>query len=89
MQTLNELRTEIDSIDEKLQLLLNERATVAKKIGEVKTAMQSDIRQPDREKEILDNIFHRNNGPLSNEALIQIFQEIINACRKIQTTQKP
>ena len=50
MRTLDELREDIDRVDEVLVRLLNERARVAVEIGRVKKEKGIEIYQPEREK---------------------------------------
>ena len=87
---LNKLRENIDALDEKIQELIIQRADIAKKIGEFKRQNQEETVYfyPEREAEILKNIIERNIGPLSNEALVKIFTEIISSCRGIQKLPK-
>ena len=49
MPTLDELRDDIDRVDEVLVRLLNERARVACEIGKLKKAQGVEIYQPERE----------------------------------------
>ncbi len=76
------LRVDIDSIDNKLVELLNERARLALKIGIAKGG--KDIVRPDREQAVMNNISAANKGPLADEGLQEIFKKIISICRQIQ-----
>ena len=81
---LKELRGEIDVINQKILLLLNERAEVVLEIGELKRENSMEVYDPGREKEIENKLVEINNGPLPNESVIKIFREIISACRALQ-----
>jgi chorismate mutase/prephenate dehydratase len=83
---LTEIRAQIDNIDTQIQELITERAYLAKNVALAKTAEeeQPNFYRPEREDEILRNVIARNQGPLSNETLTQIFQEIMSGCLALQ-----
>jgi chorismate mutase/prephenate dehydratase len=87
-EQLRILRKTIDDIDAKVIALLNSRAEVAKKIGDIKKEVGEKTYVFLREAEIYDNIKKINKGPLKNEALKNIFREIISACRNLQEPYK-
>ena len=67
---LNSVRDKIDSLDERILSLLNERADLAIKAGEAK---QESIKyKPAREATILNKLKDTNKGPLSNNQIISI-----------------
>jgi|GEM_PF-317489 len=84
---LKELRNRIDVINREILALLNERARVVLEIGELKARNSMEIYDPAREKEIENKLAQINTGPLSDEAVIKIFREIISACRDLQQTK--
>lgn len=76
-------RNRIDSIDQQIHELLNERARVAKQVGASKIAqgMQTaDFYRPEREAQVLRKAIERNKGPLKNEEIVRLFREIMSAC---------
>lgn len=77
-------RKKIDELDQRLVELLNERARAAKEIGSLKRNTQMPIYEPEREREIFENVRQRNSGPLPDRELVQIFERIIDVMRKIQ-----
>lgn len=85
-QDLLKLRTRIDALDEQLQALISERARCAQQVAEVKRAAgeQNDFYRPEREAEVLRRAATRNQGPLSNESLVQIYRELMSACRGLE-----
>ena len=54
--TLDDLRQDIDRVDEVLVRLLNERARCVCEIGRLKKAQGIAIYQPDREKDVLKHV---------------------------------
>lgn len=84
MKTLTDVRNEIDQIDAEIQALLIRRANLSLDAKKIKLLNGDDVFCLEREKEILKMISERNQGPLSDDQLIQIFEAIILACRSIQ-----
>ena len=82
---LEDWRKEIDSIDEQIVRLVNQRAKIAKKIGVLKAAAGLPVIDETREDEILRNVAARSNGVLKREAIIRIFRTLIRESRNIQT----
>lgn len=82
-QSLQALREQIDALDSKIQLLLNDRAQVVLNVGKIKRAaklVKAAYYRPEREVRMLRSIMRRNQGPLPDEAMGRLFQEIISAC---------
>ena len=71
------LRKEIDALDSKIVDLLNERAKIVLKIGEIKKQKQAQIYVPNREQEIYSRIKSQNKGPLTDECLVAIYRELM------------
>lgn len=78
------LRGEIDTINQDILVLLNKRAEVVLKIGELKKENSMAVYDPGREKEIENNLAEMNTGPMPDESVIKIFREIISASRNLQ-----
>ncbi|HEY4366054.1 MAG TPA: prephenate dehydratase [Steroidobacteraceae bacterium] len=80
---LKVFRDRIDTIDAKIQALMNERAQCAKQVGASKQAQglqTADFYRPEREAQVLRNAVARNQGPLRNEEIVRLFREIMSAC---------
>ena len=75
-QELGSLRDGIDAIDGELLRLINERAKLAHRIGEIK---QGNIYRPEREAQVLRRIAEKNPGPLSAEAAQRILTYLARA----------
>ena len=85
MPTLEEMRRDIDRIDEVLVRLLNERARCACEIGKLKKTQNVEIYQPDREKQVLEHVRSvAAEGPLEPEALVRLFERIIDEARRLE-----
>ena len=79
---LTEIRKRINDIDERLQALINERATIAQQVGVAKGELGSavDYYRPEREAEVLRSVMERNQGPMRDEEMLRLFREIMSAC---------
>lgn len=81
---LQESRKRIDSIDEQIVTLLNRRAAEVKRIGRIKAAAGIPLVDPGREAEIYRRIAAENFGHIENEALMRIFERIVEESRLMQ-----
>ena len=80
------LRQAIDGIDAKILDLINQRLSLAGQIGALKTQVGLQITDTGREKEILNRLLEKNNGPISADGLRNIFEAIIVEGRSMQQT---
>jgi chorismate mutase/prephenate dehydratase len=79
--TLKNIRSRIDSIDDRIVDLLTERATLAQDIGHAKSGAKY---RPEREAQVLRRVIARNRGPLPAAALTRLYAEIMSACRSLE-----
>ena len=56
IRNLAELRTEIDAVDQQLLALLNQRASLANEVGELKRAEGSPVFRPEREAQVINGL---------------------------------
>jgi len=79
---LEQVRAEIDRLDEQIQGLISERARLAFRVrqskGEARQAV--DYYRPEREAQVLRAVQERNKGPLSDDEMLRLFREIMSAC---------
>ena len=84
-RTLDDLREDIDRVDEVLVRLLNERARVACEIGKLKKELGIEVYQPDREKQVLAHVRGvAAEGPLGSDAIARLFERIIDEARRLE-----
>ena len=81
-EILKQYRDQIDTIDEQLLKLVNERAKLAQQIGSLKD--DGVIYRPEREAQVLRRLQANNNGPLSAEAVSNIFRGVMSNCRALE-----
>jgi chorismate mutase len=85
MPTLDDLRHDIDRVDEVLVRLLNERARVACEIGRMKKELGIEVYQPEREKQVLAHVRGiAAEGPLGADAIARLFERIIDEARRLE-----
>jgi chorismate mutase-like protein len=85
VRSLDDLRDDIDRVDEVLVRLLNERARVACEIGKLKKQMGIEVYQPEREKQVLAHVRGvAAEGPLGSEAIARLFERIIDEARRLE-----
>jgi chorismate mutase len=83
--TLEELRRDIDRVDEVLVRLLNERARRVCEIGRLKKSLGLEVYQPDREKDVLTHVRTvACEGPLGPDAIGRLFERIIDEARRLE-----
>ena len=83
--TLDDLRRDIDRVDEVLVRLLNERARCVCEVGRLKKAQGVEIYQPDREKDVLKHVREvACEGPLGPDAIGRLFERIIDEARRLE-----
>jgi chorismate mutase-like protein len=79
---------QIDSLDQRLLSLLNERAHVAELVGEVKKREGTPFFRPDRVAQVIDKMQKTNGGPLKDLHVAAIWREIMSACLALESPQR-
>ncbi|MET3182552.1 MULTISPECIES: prephenate dehydratase [unclassified Variovorax] len=87
-ESLADLRVQIDSLDQRLLSLLNERAHVAELVGEVKKREGTPYFRPDRVAQVIDKMQKSNGGPLKDIHVAAIWREIMSACLALESPQR-
>ncbi len=81
---LQELRDKLDSIDNTLLELINERMEIVHQVGALKAQSGGAIYRPEREKAIIDRLDALNNGKLNRNAIEALFLEIFAISRNLE-----
>lgn len=84
---LENLRKRIEGINDEILALLQERGTLAKKIGEEKRKQGTQVYDPQREKEMLNHLIDNNQGPYNDNTIKQLFKEIFKASTDLQKSE--
>jgi chorismate mutase/prephenate dehydratase len=82
--SLETLREKLRKKDREIAKLLNERAKLSIEVGKVKDLKGREAYDPSQESKVYDQLSRTNKGPLSNNALKNIFEEIISSSRALQ-----
>lgn len=82
--TIETWRKRIDTIDEQLLTLLNERAVCAVEIGKLKKAKSIPLYSPEREKTVIRKLLEKNPGPLDDKSIRTLFERIIDESRHLE-----
>ncbi len=86
--SLEDLREKIDVIDTDLLKLLNERADVVHKVGELKKREGLEIYAPDREEKLLKKLVSKSEGRLPEKSIRAIYREIMSAALALEEDLK-
>jgi chorismate mutase/prephenate dehydratase len=79
-----ELRAEIDRLDNEIQGLINQRAAQVLEIARLKEAGGGPFYRPEREAQILSRLAERNQGPFPAGDMVRIFREIMSSCLALE-----
>lgn len=85
-KTLQQLRDDIDALDQQIQSLISQRARCAQQVAEVKRQEDADavFYRPEREAQVLRAVMARNTGPIGNEEMARLFREIMSVCLALE-----
>lgn len=81
-EQLNQLRQQINQLDDELLRLLNRRAALAQQIGHLKE--DGVVLRPEREAQVLRRLQQANTGPLPDSAVAALFTEVMSHCRALE-----
>ncbi|MBT4518760.1 MAG: chorismate mutase, partial [Halieaceae bacterium] len=95
-RNLEQVRADIDAIDQEIQALISRRAECAQRVAAIKMAELVAARErgepevdvvyyrPEREAQVLKRILDRNEGPLDGQTVAHIFREVMSACLALE-----
>lgn len=87
-EKLQQLREQIDRIDDQLLELLNQRARLVLEIGKIKKQEQRRFHVLEREEAIYQRLVKSNPGPFPSAAIRPIFREIMSASLSLEKILK-
>ena len=85
---LEQYREEIVSLNDQVLELLSKRGELAQKIGEEKIKQGTRVYDPQREKEMINQLLDKNKGPFNDNVIKQLFKEIFKASTDLQKKNK-
>lgn len=84
---IDKLRSEINKIDKELLYLFNRRASVVVELAKIKKKLGKPLFDPEREKNIFVSVTDKNPGPLGSDAIVRLFERIIDESRRLERTE--
>jgi len=81
---LDDIRKQIDAIDQQLLDLLSQRADLVHEVGMVKKRDGLQIYAPDREQALLERLVKMNQGRLPEKSIRAIYREIMSAALALE-----
>jgi chorismate mutase len=79
-------RQQIDSLDQRIVDLIQQRARVVKKVGEIKREAHLPVTVPSREQQVVEKAQAlAQAGPLPAEAVGRIYQKLVEEMRNWET----
>ena len=84
---LKDFREEINSIDIELLFLFNRRANLVVDLARIKKQQGKELFDPERERDIFVTLTDKNPGPLTPEAIVRLFERIIDESRRLERTE--
>ncbi len=81
MKTLEDIRTEIDEIDEQLMVLLDKRIELVKEVKELKRANNIAVLDEKREQDIYKNIVKNCSN---SKVITTIYHKILDETKNLQ-----
>lgn len=85
--SLDSLRSRIDSIDDQILALLEQRAAVAEEVAKYKRSAQAQapkFHDPERERRVLERLQSKGAGRFPREAIRTVFREVMSACLSLE-----
>jgi chorismate mutase len=83
-QGISGWRNKIDTLDEQIVQLINERAQAAIAIGDLKHQGSLPVYEPKREQTVFEHVRRVNQGPLPDHEMQHIFERILDVMRSLQ-----
>ena len=81
---INILRNKIDHLDNQILDFLVQRFSISREIGEIKSSSGIEIRDPDREKEIIERLANKLAGKLNIDDISSIFGPVYKISKRLQ-----
>ena len=81
---LDEVRREIDVVDDHILALLNRRAALVRQAADLKTSLSVPFYNPTRERQVTERLSTANQGPFPTESIRSVYREIFSACLSLE-----
>jgi chorismate mutase / prephenate dehydratase len=81
---LDDLRTRIDAIDDRILALLEQRADIVAGVAHAKQGTGLPAYDPERERAVLERLAQKGAGRFPRESIVAVYREVMSACLSIQ-----
>ena len=85
---LRRLRARIDAVDRRIVGLINERAELTRAVGAEKLRLGRQVRDAEREREVLLRVSMANEGPTPQADLLAIYRRLIASARALESRER-
>jgi chorismate mutase len=86
-RALNSSRQRLDSIDDQIVKLLNERAQVVREVGLIKKQFHAPASAPGREEQVLRRTAGQARAPLTPSAVDAIYKAILHEMSSMEAAE--
>ena len=86
-QALSTSRQRIDSIDDQMVRLLNERAQVVREVGLIKKQYNAPASAPGREEQVLRRVAGQARAPLTSQAVEAVYKTILREMSAMEAVE--
>jgi chorismate mutase-like protein len=86
-QALESSRQRIDSIDDRIVTLLNERAQVVREAGLIKKKFHAPASAPGREEQVMRRVSGKAQAPLAPTAVEAIYRSILHEMSAMEAAE--
>ena len=87
MATLEELRNQLDEIDNRMAELYQMRMDVCQQVGEYKVKAGRKVFDRQREREKLADVASKVTGDFNKKGIQEVYQQLMSMSRKLQYQQ--
>ena len=84
MATLEELRTQLDEIDNRMAELYQMRMDVCQQVGEYKVKAGRKVYDRQREKDKLADVASKVQGEFNKKGIKELYSQLMSMSRKLQ-----
>lgn len=85
---LESVRADIDKVDLEIVSLLNKRLWLAISATTAKLAESEPVLDRGREKQVIENICRANEGPMTDDQLIELYLNLMAQSRQLQNAYR-
>lgn len=87
MASLQELRQQLDEVDDQIVKLYEQRMSICEQVGEYKVAAGRKVLDRQREKEKLQDVAEKTESPFNKKGIQELYQQLMSMSRKLQYRQ--